>query len=548
MALSGNYIFYGVNYGVNLVFNWTATQNISANTSTVNWKLYLTGTSSNGLGLFGFGEFKINNSTVYKITRGQPEIDIEEQNRLASLPLNTGIITSGSFTVNHNSAGAGSFTFEGTGDSPYYIVFGPTPFQLEQGIYGSTTFTLDSISRPTKISASNANIGKDTTITVTRYISSYTHTITYKFGTLSGTIVSKSTSTKITWTVPTSFYAEIPNATSGTCTLTCKTYNGNTLIGTTTAKFKASIENASNSPTLSPSIRDINSTVTALTGSVSKLIRYESSVEYSIGATARNGATIKTQSVKNGSVTKTDAAIGVIENVESGTFIFSVTDSRGLTTEQVEERDIVPYVKPTCYQDINTELVGETGAKITLTISGSYYHGSFGAVDNTYSFAIRYTQADGTMGDWVTLPEAMLPEINDNAYSLTVTLNDLAYNKAYEVQSRLTDKLNTVQSSIYKVQVLPVFDWGKDNFNFNVPVNINAETLDIHGETVLRHGETTNNTVLSASGGHIYIRPGGTSNTAGEVRITAQGDIEITGTLKVNGVDIIAALDKAGII
>lgn len=47
--------------------------------------------------------------------------------------------------------------------------------------------------------------------------------------------------TEVQWTVPESLAAEIPDSPSGTGTLTCKTYNGGTLIGTKTVTFTASV-------------------------------------------------------------------------------------------------------------------------------------------------------------------------------------------------------------------------------------------------------------------------------------------------------------------
>ena len=50
--------------------------------------------------------------------------------------------------------------------------------------------------------------------------------------------VSKTSDISYGWEVPTSFYDEIPNNSYGVCTITCKTYSGNTLIGTKTTTFK----------------------------------------------------------------------------------------------------------------------------------------------------------------------------------------------------------------------------------------------------------------------------------------------------------------------
>ena len=543
MALSGSYTFYRQNYTVDLVFSWTATQNITANTSTVNWKLYLTGSSSNGNGMFGIGTFKINNSVVYQVSRGQPELDTDEVNRLANLPLNTGIITQGTFTVNHNSTGEGSFTFEGTGESPYYVCFGPTPFQLEQGITGKQTFTLNSIPRASKVSATNVKIPGYSSITVTRYISTYTHTIDYKFGSQTGNIVTKSSETAIEWYVPISLFEEIPNDRGGTVTLTITTYNGNTVIGTSTGTLTFSAEDAYLAPVVNPKVTDVNSTTMQYTGDArgNTLIRHQSMVEYNMRTRAQHGATIVSQSVTCGSVTQTGKEIGTIENVESGTFVFTVTDSRGYTTTKTLEKTIINYVKPTCYQEVETTLAGTTGAEIAVRIKGNYFDGSFGAVSNTFQMEIRYTQPDGQMGAWQILPDVMFPVLSDDTYTLDITLTGLSYDKSYEIQSRITDIFHTVQSSIYTAQVMPVYDWDKDDFNFNVPVCMN-------GETILRHNKEANNLVVSASGGSIYFRPAGTNSTSTEMRLNQNGDLVLNGTLIVDGVDIIQALRNANII
>ena len=56
---------------------------------------------------------------------------------------------------------------------------------------------------------------------------------------------------------------------------------------------------------------------------------------------------------------------------------------------------------------------------------------------------------------------------------------------------------------------------------------------------VLRHTTDTNNTVLSASGGHIYLRPRGTSDTTNEAIIYPDGSVNFTGAVKSGGANII---------
>lgn len=318
--------------------------------------------------------------------------------------------------------------------------------------------------------------------------------------------------------------------------------------------FLESLERVFTVTNCNPTITDIvivdaNSTTAALTGNTETLVRYESMAEYSFTPEAKKSATIINNYVVNGSQKVVGLAQGIIDDIETGIFTFGTTDSRGLTTEVTVEKETVPYVKPTCYQDIFMSMSGELSAVAEVTISGNYYDGSFGAVDNTIKIELRHTQNDGTMGDWVDLTDGLIPVFNGDTYSLDITISGFDYSQAYTFQSRITDKLNTVISAEYVVRLMPVFDWGEKDFNFNVPVNINADNLDMNGETVLRHtGAATNNTVLSGSGGHIYLRPGGTTDTSSEARLTAQGDLELKGDLIVNGVNIIAALQEAGII
>jgi hypothetical protein len=91
--------------------------------------------------------------------------------------------------------------------------------------------------------------------------------------------------------------------------------------------------------------------------------------------------------------------------------------------------------------------------------------------------------------------------------------------------------LTTTTSEEYVAKVLPVFDWSAEDFNFNVPINLN-------GQTILRHNETANNLVVSSSGGFIYFRPKGTNDNSIEVKITPQGNIELKGDIIINGVSL----------
>lgn len=284
-------------------------------------------------------------------------------------------------------------------------------------------------------------------------------------------------------------------------------------------------------PSLNPTVKDVNSTTLALTGNENTFIRYESMAEYAFNATASKGATIVTQSVTCGTKTVEGLPNGVIDDVESGTFVFYVLDSRGMAAQASVFKDIVEYVKPTCKQEVTIEMSGETGATATLKASGFCFMGSFGKVGNSFNFQVRYKQGNGAMSEWFTPSISLTRNGVEKTYEAIATFTGLSYDEPYTFQSRIIDSLNTVESSQYTIRLLPVFDWSETDFNFNVPVNIEAEDLNMHGETIIRHSETTNNTVLSASDGNIYVRPGGTDSTYGETIFYANGNVKFNGTV-----------------
>lgn len=284
-------------------------------------------------------------------------------------------------------------------------------------------------------------------------------------------------------------------------------------------------------------VKNISSEVLALTGDENVLVKGVSMVEYGYTVAAKKYGTLVSHSITNGTKTITDLPQGVIDDVESGTFVFKAIDSRGATTTKTLAKSFIDYVKPTCYQKVNSTLISETSAEFKLIITGNYFNGTFGAVKNTLKLEVRHTQNDGTMGDWVDL-SPLAYETDGNTYRLETTISGMRYDQTYDFQCRATDKLYSVVSTSHSSSALPVFDWSKDDFNFNVPVNINGDTVSIHGETVLRHNEIANNTVLSASGGHIYVRPGGTDETDNEAIFYPDGSVNFSGPVKVNGVEI----------
>ena len=336
----------------------------------------------------------------------------------------------------------------------------------------STTVQTGTASTPSEVNCAAAYIGGNTTITINRLSPLFTHTLTYTFGTLSGTIVTKTADTSITWAIPTTFYAQIPNAKSGQGVITCTTYNDSLTIGTTTCNFIVNCDEAQCKPTLNGSAQDANATTVALTGNHSTFVKYFSNISAKTNASAKNSATIASQSITIGGKS-INSGEGTINAVESGSVVFTATDSRGFTTQQTLTYNLVDYVKLTCALNASA---ATTSGVATLKISGNYFNGNFGAADNTLTVQYRYKVKDGSYTDWTSATATA----TGNKYDITATVSGLNYLNAYTFQARAIDKLMTVTSNEQTRKTTPIFDWSEDDFNFNVNTKVGGN-LNVSG-------------------------------------------------------------------
>lgn len=506
-----------------------SSQSVVNNTSTISWKLYAEYTYST--------YFVVNR---YDISMSDASTTKAIQSANVNVPLSSAMtfnVASGSFTVAHDVDGQKSFNLIGA-----YSGYEREKETTTIIVAGAAKIQLPTISRAaTILTASNFTDEDNPTITYNNPYGSKAQKLEACISLTGGNDdvpyreIPK-TGTSYTFELTEDERNVLRMATLDTQTTNVRFYIKTTIDGTTFFSYVTRTFTVSNcNPIVSnPTIRDVNSDTVALTGNEDMLVRYESMAEYSFEAAATKYATITNQSVQCGNKKASGMYQGVIDDVESGTFIFSATDSRGATTSVPIEKTLVKYVKPTCYQKLTAELAGETGAQITLIVSGNYFSGSFGLVDNTIKLEMRYARNNEAMGAWTEITNATTRINEGDTYELETILTGFSYSEAYTFQCRITDKLNVVQSAQYTIKLLPVFDWSNDDFNFNVPINMN-------GETVLRHNADAKNTVLSASGGHIYIRPGGTDDTYGEIQITPSGDVYFNGSVYINGEEVGAA-------
>lgn len=214
-------------------------------------------------------------------------------------------------------------------------------------------------------------------------------------------------------------------------------------------------------PTAAPVVTDINTTTVGVTGDSSILVAGRSKAKVTVNAVTYKGASVKEIQVINGSASL--SGDGTIEVVENAPFVVTVVDSRNNRVSVQTENTIVPYAPPSCFVE-NGVLSGE--GIMSLTVTGKFYNSAIGKTANTLTVQYR-VKADGEdYGNWVTMDVTL----SGNEYTATKQLTGLDYQKNHTIQARAVDAVTTVPSAENTFVSVPVFDWSKTDFNFNVPV------------------------------------------------------------------------------
>lgn len=436
---------------ITLRFNWSqSSQSITNNNSVVSWNLQLI---SSG------GSISSSASKSWNVTVNGS--NYSGTNTVGVGTNATKTLASGSTTIGHNADGSKTFSFSFS--QQFDISYSGVGWIGTK--YGSGDGTLSTIPRTSSVSASNANIGEAISISIHRASSSFTHTVTYAFCNLSGTIATKTSSTSLSYTLPTSFYAQIPNDKASWGRIICDTYNGNTKIGSSECRFDVYVKESTNKPTMSPTVKDTNATTKALTGNENAIVNHHSNVAFNFNASAKNSATIKTYNLTAGGQTSTSSS-GTLSNVNTDKFISSVADSRGFVTTQTISPTFVNYIRLTCTMDVGNPTAD---GKCTLKITGNVFNNTFGESWN--SLTVQYRTNNG---DWT----AVTADVNGYNYTATVNLTGLDYTQAYTFQARAIDSLETATTNSKTVKSTPIFDWGANDFDFHVPVFVKSDTLN----------------------------------------------------------------------
>lgn len=402
--------------------DWTQTKNISANTSTVTAKAYLVNDWS--LSIYGRSDNSITINGTAQIYES-PAVNGTGTHLL-------GTVTQ---TVNHNSDGTKSLTM-----SAVFYIRATLSGTYYESITASANITLDSIARASSVSTPNATMGSATAIAISRASSSFTHTLTYTFGTAAGTIATKTTSTSVSWTPPLSLASQIPKAVTGTCTVTCTTYNGSTKIGSKTCTLTLTVP-----ASIKPTITSLTAARVdgAVPGTWGIYVQTKSKATLTInGAAGSYGSTISSYSITGGGYTSTASSFttGFLNTSGTVTFTATVTDSRGrVSAAATVSISVVAYSPPSfasylSQRCLSNGTVNDDGTYIRGLVSYSY---ASCTSKNTITRATYYKKASDTA--WTNANAAF-----SSGTAFTFGGGNISTETSYDIKYTLTDAFTTI--------------------------------------------------------------------------------------------------------
>ena len=341
---------------------------------------------------------------------------------------------SGTMEIDHESDGSKTFTVSAFSGWLYGNGDYNAPAQ---------SFELPTIPRATVPSMGAATIGEEVTISLPRASGTFTHTLTYSFGSASGTIGS-ALGTSAVWRLPESLAAQIPNDPGGTGTLTCVTYSGSTLIGSKTIAFTASVP-GSMKPALTPGWATVTydnsgTKASAIRAWVQGYSKARAEFDDS-RITCKQGASVRGYSITylgktvSESPYRTETMGGTAATVRC-----TVTDSRGLSAYEDFEIAIHPYAPPALTGAMLYRADGDGAASDSGTHIAGRATANYSSIGGENAAAIRgyWKAVGGSYGSGEALSSGVTGIISGNAVIST--------ERSYVAKLVITDSLgNTAE-------------------------------------------------------------------------------------------------------
>ncbi|HEM3867802.1 TPA: hypothetical protein U1V35_001016 [Streptococcus suis] len=470
-----------------------ASQNIAANSSTVNWRVTVSRTGN---------YYTYNQSGDSTLVVTIDGVQVHSSNPRWATSGEEVQLASGSRTISHNADGSKSVSISAN-------------FNPNNGIHGriitSGNLGLTTIPRSSSVSVGSGVIGSSITININRQSSSFKHTVRYRWGNKQGTIASN-VDTSTTWTIPLDFANDIPNSTSGTGTIYVDTYSGSTKTGTQSTTLTASVP-ASMKPTFTGvTLADHNTAAQSLIPG-NTFIQVISNIKVTFnGGTGSYGSTItgyKAEIVgKNQTTNANGGTLGIMNYNGTITVRASVSDSRGRWSDTKDVSvTVLEYFAPAL--SFSVARTGSTSSTLTVRRNARVAPLTVGGAQKntmTLSFKVArlgtttYTADTGSAaGSWTSLAS-----LTNSQANLSGTY---AANQSWVVIGTLADRFTQTEFAVNVATESVVFSYDRSGVGVNKirergALDVNGD-IYANGKQIQQHQMTQNNGVaidLKSSG------------------------------------------------
>ena len=447
MSLSGSQSINIHGGAHTLIVEWSASQNIGGNYSTVTANLYIKGNYSYSTIYSG----SVAKSVALVINgnrkNGSARIDINGTEKR--------LLLSHSVNVGHNADGTKSFRLEGMLNSQ--ITWSGTYYGSEQ--WTRQDWSLNAIPRASTFNQSSTTFNMDSegTIYINPASTSFNHKLYMYFGNKKVLLrdnapVNQNFNVRFN---ASDFGDQIPNATSGVGVLLLETYNGGNFVGSNqrTTYLNLPSNYVPSQPSVSVSDESSVPTKLGISKTAGIYVKGMSLIRFVCSSSGVLGSTITSYQVQIGNQTFSSSN-GTIDidlakfDVGTGSLnaIVTVIDSRGRTNSRMVGIKIQIYSAPTINNFSAVRQNNSDTVIITKPVSvSSILNGSTNI--NSYTVNTEYKLTTAT--SWTV-------NRTENNSSATLNLSGFNVANSYDIRVTLADKLNqtVVQASISTAKVL----------------------------------------------------------------------------------------------